>query len=269
MITVHSVISDFTSTDYFESRFDYGMDKDILSITKSKIKVRIKNELKEFPPYTAFYYPAWTPFFHCSSESETYHDCSIQFIKDSNLSPHPLLPACEPIYLKYPKQILDLVETIACENVFYELYHDEIIDNLMRTLLLKILNYSDIQYNIPYFNELHHIRQLIYQYPERDWKMTNIAEKLNISSGYIQHLYKKAFQTTCAQDVIQSRIQLAKQLLASTNMSIEQISLNTGYHDSEHFFRQFKQYTNYTPSNYRKHKQPKSISSQGSGNHNF
>lgn len=256
MITVYSVISDFISTDYFESRFDYGMDKDILSISKGPMNVKINNEIKVFPPFTAFYYPAWTPFLHCSVDGEPYHDCSIQFIKDSKLSPHPLLPASEPIYLKYPKQILDLVDTIAGENVFYELYQKEIMDNLVKTLLLKILNYSDIQNNVPYFNELHYIRQQIYQYPERDWKMTTIAEKLNISSGYIQHLYKNAFQTTCAQDVIQSRIQMSKQLLASTNMSIEQIAHNAGYHDSEHFFRQFKQYTDYTPSNYRKHKQP-------------
>ena len=53
-------------------------------------------------------------------------------------------------------------------------------------------------------------------------------------------------------DVIESRIQSACELLSSTNKTFEEISLQCGYKNVEHFIRQFKKSQNITPAKYRK-----------------
>lgn len=79
-----------------------------------------------------------------------------------------------------------------------------------------------------------------------------MAKSLNISCGYLHYIYKHFFNTTCIADVIESRIQSACELLSSTNKTIEEISLQCGYKNVEHFIRQFKKSQNITPAKYRK-----------------
>lgn len=79
-----------------------------------------------------------------------------------------------------------------------------------------------------------------------------MAQSLNISSGHLHNTYKHFFHTTCINDVINSRIQSACELLSSTNKPIEEIGFLCGYKNTEHFIRQFKKFQNITPAKYRK-----------------
>ena len=49
----------------------------------------------------------------------------------------------------------------------------------------------------------------------------------------------------------QLRIETAKDLLASSNLSIQEISYHVGYHDQGHLTRLFKQSLALTPKDYR------------------
>ncbi len=79
-----------------------------------------------------------------------------------------------------------------------------------------------------------------------------MADSLHISNGYLHTQYKNIFHTTCMKDVIHSRISNACELLSATQHSIEEIALSCGYHNTEHFIRQFKKEVGTTPSHYRK-----------------
>ena len=48
------------------------------------------------------------------------------------------------------------------------------------------------------------------------------------------------------------RVEHAKELLASTDMTIRDISIQVGYYDSGSFIRRFKQVTGETPLQYRR-----------------
>ncbi|MGN0622137.1 MAG: helix-turn-helix domain-containing protein, partial [Porcipelethomonas sp.] len=54
------------------------------------------------------------------------------------------------------------------------------------------------------------------------------------------------------QDIIQSRISLAKHLLITTKMNISSIAGRCGYDDDKHFMHQFKQSAGISPNMYRK-----------------
>lgn len=64
--------------------------------------------------------------------------------------------------------------------------------------------------------------------------------KLNISTSYFQHIYKKLFGVPVNQDIIKGRIENAARLLHGTDASVSEIAEQCGYENLEHFSRQFK-----------------------------
>ena len=61
----------------------------------------------------------------------------------------------------------------------------------------------------------------------------------------------KPFGISCMDDVINSRILLAKEYLIHSTQSIAEVSFICGYNNVEHFCRQFKQMEGYTPGAFR------------------
>ena len=79
-----------------------------------------------------------------------------------------------------------------------------------------------------------------------------MAETLSISPGYLQMIYKKSFGTSCMEDVINSRIRLAKEYLIHGPHTVAEVAYRCGYHNVEHFSRQFRQITGFTPKKFHK-----------------
>ncbi|MBN2223030.1 MAG: helix-turn-helix transcriptional regulator [Vallitaleaceae bacterium] len=104
----------------------------------------------------------------------------------------------------------------------------------------------------PHYDDLLLIREQIFRHPEKDWHIEQLAKEIHLSPSYFQVLYKQCFSVTCMTDVINSRVNMAKQLLSSTNFTINEIALQTGYNQVYHFIRQFKKSTGLTPGAYRK-----------------
>ena len=78
------------------------------------------------------------------------------------------------------------------------------------------------------------------------------ASAIGISESYFQHLYTEAFGISFQKDIIGFRITYAKNLLLSTDLSMEQIAELCGYNTPVHFFRQFKKIAGITPAKFRK-----------------
>jgi AraC-like DNA-binding protein len=105
----------------------------------------------------------------------------------------------------------------------------------------------------PQYYNLLRIRTAIQNNPGDNWTVSKMADYLRISPGYLQNIYKKNFGISCMDDVINSRIRLAKEYLLHSNQSIAEIAAQCGYQNVEHFCRQFKQITGNTPRKFQKH----------------
>ncbi|SFC51910.1 AraC family transcriptional regulator [Ruminococcus albus] len=103
-----------------------------------------------------------------------------------------------------------------------------------------------------YENELDEIRRQIYDDPSADWSVAKIAQNMNLSVSHFQRLYKQRYGIPCMKDILTSRMEYAKQLLLTTELSTTEIAEKCGYYDYAHFSKVFSKYACDSPAKYRK-----------------
>lgn len=87
--------------------------------------------------------------------------------------------------------------------------------------------------------------------PQNEWNIEKISESMHLSKSYLQKVYKSYFGTGIIENLIQLRMDLAKKLLANTNLTITEIAEKCGYSSYVYFTKQFKKSENVTPSEFR------------------
>ncbi|WP_093327920.1 GlxA family transcriptional regulator [Thalassotalea agarivorans] len=80
----------------------------------------------------------------------------------------------------------------------------------------------------------------------------SLASQFNVSARTLSRRFKQATGNSLLSHWQQLRIELAKDLLSSTNLSIQEIALEVGYQDQSYLTRLFKRQLDQTPSEYRK-----------------
>lgn len=128
---------------------------------------------------------------------------------------------------------------------------EEIIKSLVDETNNIIENIS-LQRKALCFPQFSDIRTEIYNNPEKKWDAENECRDLHLSCGHFRAAYKNLFGISFHQDLIQSRISLAKYLLMTTSLNLPAIALKCGYEDDKYFLRQFRQQTGLSPNTYRK-----------------
>lgn len=81
--------------------------------------------------------------------------------------------------------------------------------------------------------------------------LTEVAQQFNISPRTFTRRFKAATGLSATEHWQQLRIESAKELLASSNLSIQEIAYHVGYQDHGHLTRLFKKTLSVTPKDYR------------------
>lgn len=84
-----------------------------------------------------------------------------------------------------------------------------------------------------------------------DISLAELAEKFGLSHRSFTRRFKMATGIRATEHWQQLRIETAKDLLASSNLSIQDISYHVGYQDQGHLTRLFKKKLSLTPKDYR------------------
>lgn len=90
------------------------------------------------------------------------------------------------------------------------------------------------------------------EYSNPGLSIDSIAESLGMSSAHICRLYKQHTLHTILEEIVQTRMKKARELLLSTEDSILEIAQKVGFSQSNYFYRVFKTENGVTPSDYRK-----------------
>lgn len=103
-----------------------------------------------------------------------------------------------------------------------------------------------------YKREIQEALKYIGQNYASDVTVEMVAKELYISAGYLMHLFKDELGKTFNECLTEHRINVAKELLATTKSKVYEVSCQVGYKDVKYFSQIFKKITGRTPSEYAK-----------------
>ena len=95
------------------------------------------------------------------------------------------------------------------------------------------------------------IKDYVDSHVESRLQLEDISAVFFISKTQIFRLFKEAYEIAPMQYFLQKKIELAKQMLAETDMLISDIAERLAFTDAKHFSKTFKKITGDLPKNYR------------------
>lgn len=81
--------------------------------------------------------------------------------------------------------------------------------------------------------------------------LTDVAEKVGLSTAYFSRLFKQETGENFIDYLIKIRMEKAKKLLEGSSAQAKEIGESVGYKKGKYFGKLFKNYTGYTPTEYR------------------
>lgn len=88
-------------------------------------------------------------------------------------------------------------------------------------------------------------------YTSPDFSITVLADEFHVSVSYMSYLFKKELNQNFSDFLWNLRLEKAKELLLTTDLPIDVVSLSVGYLNASSFRRKFKQAIGVSPSQFR------------------
>jgi len=222
----------------------------ILLLVSTPAQFLLGGQWQEYPAGTAMLYAPGQPVCYRACE-ETYQNDWMHFSSDDPLvTQFPLtgtpFPVSDTAYCHNLLQLLTWEVSLASAD------SDLAVSNLLQVLFLRLRQDTALREASPHASRLLQLHKEIYNSPQLPWSIRSMAQRLHLSAGYLQNLYKKMFGVSCMEDVIASRVRLAGEQLAYTEKPVAEIADSCGYHNVEHFCRQFRRQTGFTPGAFRR-----------------
>lgn len=137
----------------------------------------------------------------------------------------------------------NLIETINCREQLFGLSYD-IVENFCQAVHWTATNKTTQPALLP-------ILKYINRNLNRKLTVEEIASKMNMNSSYLSHMFKREMGVSLTDYINEHKIQLAKQLMKTTSMSLAQISNYLDFSSQSYFNNIFKKYSNnQTPKKY-------------------
>ncbi|TBL79901.1 response regulator [Paenibacillus thalictri] len=92
-----------------------------------------------------------------------------------------------------------------------------------------------------------YIKQNLDQNVSRD----DIVKHIHLHPDYLSRMFKKETGKSIVDYIFEERIEIAKQLLAKTNMSVSEVAVSVGYTNFSYFAKMFKKATQKSPQAFR------------------
>lgn len=164
-------------------------------------------------------------------------------------------------FLNYPIVIENLVSVesrlrlMTTEfNVANDYCLDELLSSILKSVIISIIREKSITRDDESNRELALTRSII-QYIqsnyENDISYESLAENFYMNPVYMNRIFKKNTGTSIHAFIVNYRINMAMELLRSSNISVREIAFATGFTDIPHFGKTFKKITGVSPAKYR------------------
>lgn len=122
--------------------------------------------------------------------------------------------------------------------------------SLMYLIILELLKHSQKR-EMNHDARITKVLELIARNPSTNYTTTELASIACLSTEHFIRLFRKTVRYTPIQYVNNKRMERAQILLATSNISVNQIAAKLGFHDVSYFVKSFKKLTGMTPAKYK------------------
>lgn len=150
------------------------------------------------------------------------------------------------------KQFYQLANMINVEKQDPQQYSSEYCQSLLNTMLIILFKNKREKVKQAQRNKITDVISYINANYMNNLTIENIASHFYISPFHLCREFKQYTNSTIVQYINKTRIIHAQRLLYSTDISITDICISTGFSSTSHFGRVFKKVTSFTPSEWRK-----------------
>jgi AraC-like DNA-binding protein len=154
--------------------------------------------------------------------------------------------------------VVHLMEILINEHLHHDLYHKELVAQLVNTLLVVIAR--NISQAFPekidetseqkVVDILQYIQTNIY-YPEK-LRAGQISNHFGIAENYLGSYFKKHANESLQQYILNYKLKLIENRLLHSSMRITEIADEFGFTDKSHLNRIFKKYRRMSPTSFKK-----------------
>lgn len=96
------------------------------------------------------------------------------------------------------------------------------------------------------------VRHYIHDHMKEDITLAGLAETFHFSPQYLAKRFKEEYGTTIMSYLTERRMEQARLLLAHTELSIQEVALESGFEDHNYFGKVFRKHFGLSPTAYRK-----------------
>lgn len=162
---------------------------------------------------------------------------------------HSGTPLAAALHTDQSQTVLEILQDIMQEAAAQSVGYKTLLSARLTELCIRVLrlqqcstvNTKNFEYIIRYLEENYHEKLLL----------SDCAQQLNLSYDYFQHRFKQLTGLSPQAFLLQQRLNAAKQLLQTSNLSCTEIACRCGFSTSAQFSMQFKRAFHLSPLQYK------------------
>ena len=135
---------------------------------------------------------------------------------------------------------------------FNQVTHLEQLCNIFLGFFDLCRGYSAESKRPPYYSSLLRARQYVKEHFQEKINLDEISAYSQLSKNYFCTVFKQEFNETFSSFLTSVRMDHAKKLLKTTNLSISEITFRCGYDSNNYFSTSFQKYVGMSPQQFRR-----------------
>lgn len=143
-----------------------------------------------------------------------------------------------------------LIDEFYLKRAFYQESCQALLLNILSLIARKIGEGADR--STPVKKKINEMCRYIYAHYAEELTVGALASMCHLSESRFSHVFKDLVGMSPAQYILSAKIEMAKEMLRLTDLSVLQVAERVGIPNQNYFSRIFKKYTGVSPSEFRK-----------------
>lgn len=146
--------------------------------------------------------------------------------------------------------------SLILENIQRQAISDNMNEHTVSIMLHELMGHLVIRETPSISASVAQAQRYILRHFSEPLSIEDVAAHVLLSKSHLNRLFRKELSCAPHEYLLQTRLNISKQLLIETALSVEEIAYKSGFTSATHYIRAFKQANQMTPSYFRKYFNP-------------